>query len=373
MTEEDTPTPTESAESMPKTVSEPASNREIWSNRLRYFLLGVAIVCLAGVSYLILSRGLQPQAEEISVATNTPTLTPTMTLTPTRTPTPQPPTLTPTPGPSPTLLPPFRHQVGPGDTWLGLAIEYDVSLESLLELNGETDSDYIQEGVEVLIPYPTYTPTPDVTQLPTLEVLDEIQPDQCREHVISAGETLIGIALDYEVSVQLIKEVNSIVDADLVRQGQKLCIPLVTPGPAPSPTFGPSPTPEIEPPHRAPQLLYPPAGIEVPPRASHVMLQWTVVDLLDSDEYYMVEVRNISRPDTRAVHGFVKTTAWQLPNAIRPKADRIETFAWRISVVRGTSEPSREDFRWERSGFPSEWQTFMWMGLASEPAETPPH
>jgi LysM repeat protein len=371
MTEEETTTPAESAESTPAAAQDAPSNRDIWSNRLRYFLLGVAIVCVAGASYLVLTRGLQPPAEQVSVVTYTPTPTPTMTLTPTRTPTPRPPTLTPTPGPSPTPLPPSRHKVGPGDTWLGLAIYYDVSLESLLQLNGETDSDYIQEGVEVLIPYPTYTPTPDASQVPTLQVLEEVQPDQCREHVIAAGETLIGIALDYEVSVQLIKEVNSIVDADLVREGQKLCIPLVTPGPAPSPTFGPSPTPEIEPPYRAPQLLYPPAGIEVPPSSGGVMLQWTVVDLLDSNEYYMVELRNISHPDTRAVQGFVRTTTWQLPETVRPKADRIETFAWRVSVVRGSSEPTSEDFRWERSGFPSDWQTFMWMGVAAESAETP--
>jgi LysM repeat protein len=364
MTDEETATPEEPTEATP-------SNREIWSNRLRYFLLGVAIVCIAGVSYLVLTRGMQSPTEQVSVVTYTPTSTPTMTLTPTRTPTPRPPTLTPTPGPSPTPLPPFRHKVGPGDTWLGLAIYYDVSLESLLQLNGETDSDYIQEGVEVLIPYPTYTPTPDVTQVPTLQVLEEVQPDQCREHIIAAGETLIGIALDYDVSVQLIEEVNSIVDADLVREGQKLCIPLVTPGPAPSPTFGPSPTPEIEPPHPAPQLLYPPAGIEVPPQSDQVMLQWTVVDLLGDDEYYMVELRNASHPDTRAIHGFVKTTTWQLPEAVRPKADRIETFAWRVSVVRGTSEPASEDFRWERSGFPSDWQTFMWMGVEAKAAETP--
>ena len=370
MTEEETTTPVEATESTPTALQDSPTNREIWSNRLRYFLLGVALVCVAGVSYLVLTHGQQPAAEQVSVTTFTPTPTPTMTLTPTRTPTPAPPTLTPTPGPSPTPLPPFRHKVGPGDTWLGLAIYYDVSLESLLELNAETNSDYIQQGVQVLIPYPTYTPTPDVTQLPTLQVLEEIQPSQCRDHVIAAGETLIGIALSYDVSVQLIKEVNRIVNADLVRQGQRLCIPLVTPGPAPSPTFGPSPTPAVEPPHPAPQLLYPPAGVEVPPHSNRVMLQWTVVNLLSADEYYMVEVRNISHPDTRAVHGFVRTTTWQLPDTIRPKADRIETFAWRVSVVRGTSEPAGQDFRWERSGFPSDWQTFMWMGVAAQPTET---
>ncbi len=354
---------------VPDEVPEPLSGREIWSNRLRYFLLGVAIVCIIGVGYLIMTRGFSSPAD-ISITTYTPSITPTHTATPTITATRRPPTDTPTPGPTHTLPPPSRHQVRPGDTWLGLAIYYDVSLESLLQLNGQTDSDYIQEGTEILIPYPTYTPTPNATQLPTLEVLEAVR-SQCREHVVKTGETLIAIAINYEVSVQLIESVNNITDPNLVREGQKLCIPLVTPGPAPSPTFGPSPTPVDEPLYAAPQLLYPPAGIEVPPRSTQVALQWTVVGLLDADEYYMIEVRNLSRPGSRAVRGFAKTTTWTLPDTIQPAAGEIETFAWRVSVVRGDGAPTDSDFLWERTGLPSDWQTFMWMGVSAGPAPTP--
>lgn len=361
----------EQAEEQP--AVRPLSRREVWSNRLRYFLLGVTIVCIVGVGYLVLTRGVGTPEETVSVPSRTATTTPTVTLTPSPTSTPRPPTETPTPGPTDTPLPPRRHQVGSGETWLGLAIYYDVSLESLLTLNGRTNSDYIQQGETVLIPYPTYTPTPEASPLPTFQVAEELSPEQCREHQVATGETLISIALKYEVSVQLIQSVNNITDPDLVQQGQKLCIPLVTPGPAPSPTFGPSPTPAAGQQYPAPQLLYPPADVEVPAGSSQVTLQWTVAGFLGVDEYYMVEIRNLSQPDARAMRGFVQTTLWRLPDSIRPAAGVIETFAWRVSVVRGEGEPGDSAFRWERTGLPSGWHTFMWMGVAvtPEPTATP--
>jgi LysM repeat protein len=254
---------------------------------------------------------------------------------------------------------------------LGLALYFDVSLESLLQLNGQTDSDYIQKDTEILVPNPTYTPTPAATALPTFEVLQDVDPNQCRDHKIAAGETLVGIAIKYDVSVQLIQSVNNITNPDLVREGQKLCIPLVTPGPAPSPTFGPTPTSAVAPQHSAPQLLYPPAGVEVPAGTRQVILQWTVAGFLASDEYYMVEIRNLGRPDSRAVRGFVKTTLWRSPEIIRPATGSIEVFAWRVSVVQGVGKPDDPSFRWERSGLPSGWQTFVWMGVAQAVAPTP--
>jgi len=355
----------------PVAAAAPLSSREIWANRFRHFLLGAAIVCIAGIGYLVLTRGVSSPAEEVTVSTLAPTITPTDSPTPTITPTPRPPTETPTPGPTFTPLPPFRYQVQPRDTWLGIAIAYDIDLGSLLALNGRVDGDYIQEGEEILVPWPTYTPTPAATQAPTLEVIEELGPEQCREHIIAAGETLYAIAVQYEVGVQLLKQVNGITNPDLIKEGQKLCIPLVTPGPPPSPTFGPSPTPEEEPLHPAPDLLYPPAGVEVSPGARQVTLQWTVVGFLDSDEVYMVEIRNLSRPDTRAARGFVNTTTWRLPEAAHPAVGVIETFVWRVSVVRGEGEPTDENFRWERSGLPSGWQTFMWMGVSPAPTPTP--
>jgi LysM repeat protein len=340
------------------------------ANRFRYFLLGVAIVCIVGIGYLVLTRGVSSPAD-VTVSTLTPTHTPTETITPTPTSTPLPPTETPTPGPTYTPLPPYRHRVQPGDTWLGLAIRHDISLESLLTLNGRAEDDYLKLDEEILIPRPTYTPTPDPTLVPTLEVIEELAEEQCREHVIAAGETLSSIAVKNEMSVQLLQQVNGIANPDLVKEGQKLCIPLVTPGPPPSPTFGPSTTPEGGPLHPAPRLLYPPAGIEVPPGSQQVTLQWTVVGLLGLNEYYMIEIRNLSRADARAVRGFVRTTTWKLPETVRPAVGEIEAFAWRLSVVQGDSEPDSEGFRWERSSLPSGWQTFMWMGVALDSTPTP--
>lgn len=356
---------------MARTVPEQrVTRRELWASRLRFFLLGVAIICIIGIGYLILTRGVQPA--EVTVATLTPTFTPTETMTPSPTVTPLPPTATFTPGPSPTPLPPYRHVVQSGETWLGLSIYYDVSLDSLLQLNDRYDSEYIVQGEEVLIPYPTYTPTPAVTELPTLEVLDLVDEEQCRDHVVKAGETLYAIAINYGVGPQLLQTVNNISNPDLVKEGQTLCIPLVTPGPAPSPTFGPSPTPADRPLHAAPELLSPPAGSEVVATDSQfVTLQWTVAGFLAEDEFYMIEVRPIDRPEARAIRGYVKTTTWRVPDAVRPAVGKSETYSWRISVVRGTGVPGEVDFRWERTGLPSNWQTFMWLGVASEATPTP--
>ncbi|MBN1318177.1 MAG: LysM peptidoglycan-binding domain-containing protein [Anaerolineales bacterium] len=347
------------------------SKGQIWANRLRFFLLGVTIVCLAGVSYLVFTYGITSPAERVDIPTRTPSTTPTVSATLTSTPTARPPTMTPTPGPTHTPLPPFRYIVQPRDTWLGLAINYDIDLDSLLDANDWTNSDYIVEGEEILIPYPTYTATPAASPLPTFEVVGDISRDQCREHTIATGETLISIAIKYEVSVQLIQSVNNISNPDLVKEGQKLCIPLVTPGPAPSPTFGPTPTPAEEPLHLAPQLLSPPNGVEIQPGTTQVHLQWTVSGFMDEDEYYMVEIRNLNRPNSRAVRGFSKTTSWQMPDSMYPSAGIIETFSWRVSIVRGTGDPTGENFQWERSGLPSDWHSFMWMGLEQDSLPTP--
>lgn len=351
----------------------PVSRREVWANRFRYFMLGVAIVCIAGVGYLVLTKGVSTPQETVIVPTLTPTFTPSITSTPTATSTPRPPTTTPTPGPTLTPLPPVRYRVKAGDTWLGIAIWYDIGLNSLLYLNDRSEDDYLKADEEILIPWPTYTPTPEATLIPTLHIVEEMGPEQCREHTIAAGETLLGIALSYDVSVQSIRSVNNITDPDLVKEGQKLCIPLVTPGPAPSPTPAQLPTPDDEPLLPAPQLLYPPADTEIMPGTHQATIQWAVVGLLDPDEYYMVEIRNLGRPDSRPIRGFVQDTTWRLPEAVRPEVGSIEVYSWRVGVVRASGEPSSEEFRWERIGLPSGWQTFLWMGVAPDetPAPTP--
>jgi uncharacterized protein YkwD len=68
-------------------------------------------------------------------------------------------------------------------------------------------------------------------------------------HVVQAGETLVGIAQAYGLKAAEVKTVNGITDADLIIVGQELIMPLDapvtprTPTPPPTDTPIPSPTP----------------------------------------------------------------------------------------------------------------------------------
>jgi len=95
-----------------------------------------------------------------------------------------------------------------------------------------------------LPPPPTATPGSPPTPLPT----PTPRPDGAIVHIVQPGNTLYGIALQYGVSVDQIKELNagSIGSSGLIRVGQELviAIPSVTPTPSPVPV---SPTPAASP------------------------------------------------------------------------------------------------------------------------------
>ncbi len=92
------------------------------------------------------------------------TLHPTVTLRPTATPRPA----TPEPTPTPTMTPtPIIYTVQPGDTLLGIAIQFEVDAESIQVANGIIDPRSLQIGQALIIPEPedssgapTATPTP---------------------------------------------------------------------------------------------------------------------------------------------------------------------------------------------------------------------
>jgi LysM repeat protein len=89
-----------------------------------------------------------------------PTPGPTATSPPPATATTAPPTATATPPvatPSPTY---DSHVVQKEDTLLGIAARYSVGVESLVELNGLANPNFLEEGQELLIPAPEALPTP---------------------------------------------------------------------------------------------------------------------------------------------------------------------------------------------------------------------
>jgi LysM repeat protein len=64
------------------------------------------------------------------------------------------------------------YRVKPGDTLIGIASLFGISLESLMDINNLRDPNLVVEGVDLLIPAPptptaTFTPTPEGTLPPT--------------------------------------------------------------------------------------------------------------------------------------------------------------------------------------------------------------
>ncbi len=86
---------------------------------------------------------------------------------------------------------------------------------------------------------PTMTPSPTQT-LPPTETPTPIPP---KEYVVQAGDTLLGIALDNDMTIDELTAYNNL-DSDIIVEGQVLLLPPPTPTPGPTPTLNPDePTP----------------------------------------------------------------------------------------------------------------------------------
>jgi LysM repeat protein len=153
----------------------------------------------------------------------TPTITPTDTPRPTSTPTS---TASPTFTPTPTPLPPIEYQIQDGDSCLGIAFYFDVTVESIIQLNGLDPDCTIAVGHTLLVPQPTptQTPRPSATVKPG-EPTFTPAPGVQATHIVGAGDTCLAIAIYYGVTVEAIMLANNITDCNYLREGQVLKIP----------------------------------------------------------------------------------------------------------------------------------------------------
>jgi LysM repeat protein len=131
----------------------------------------------------------------------------------------------PTPTPEP-----FRHIVQPGETLFGIAMEYGVNVNVLAEVNAILDRDNLPVGKALLIPGVAPSPAAEGGAAPTAEGGGAATSSQeVVTHVVQPNETLNSIALDYGVSAAEIAAANAIANPNLLRVGQRLVIPGVTP------------------------------------------------------------------------------------------------------------------------------------------------
>lgn len=310
--------------------------------------IGMIIVLLAigaGVVYAFLNETgmvVEPTATVTTTSTATVTITPTITTTSTLVPT-------------ATALPDIEYKVQAGDDCLSIAFLFNVTVNSIITRNNlASNCGNLQVGATLLIPQPTPTPSPQPTS--TLNAVDSTEAACTKlDYTVVSGDTLSTIARNYNVSIQSIKDWNSLPD-DTVREGQKLSIPLCER----LPTAGPTPTATQPPPYAAPSLLLPADGAPFTAANDTITLQWASVGTLRENEAYAVTVEDVTEGEGRKLIQYVTDTKYIVPATFRPADNTPHIIRWTIVPVRQVTTGADGQPVYEPAGAVSIPRTFIW-------------
>jgi LysM repeat protein len=137
----------------------------------------------------------------------------------------------PTPTPEP-----FKHVVQPGETLTMIAAQYGVNFLTLVEVNGLESPDTLSAGTELLIPGVSApaadTGTGDTGAEETAATTDTGDAGTAQgvvTHIVQPNETLSTIAADFGVDATELAAANNLANPNMLRAGQELIIPGVTP------------------------------------------------------------------------------------------------------------------------------------------------
>lgn len=133
--------------------------------------------------------------------------------------------------PPPTATPPFTHIVQAGETLVGIATQYNLTVDTLLWYNSLNEQDFIQPGDELIVRLregqsPPPTPTPPIT------------------HIVQTGDTLLGIAITYGITLDQLLTLNGLTADTVLQLGQQLFVREVTAVPL---IITPTTTPTVTP------------------------------------------------------------------------------------------------------------------------------
>jgi LysM repeat protein len=270
------------------------------------------------------------------------------------------PTLAASPIPTDTPQPPRAHTVSTGETLFGLGLRYSVSIESVATLNNIPSDSALQISQELLIPWPTATPplVPVEVEINGERIIAD--PADCQTYEIKGGDTLFGIAASFNVPTEAMLAVNRLSELSILQPGDTICIPQIVFGAAIPSTPGPSPTPGPTLPPSGPELLYPVEGSLNDSSVGKVALQWVAVKHLADDEWYMIELTDLTEVDSHPRRAFTRQTSFQLPDGWTPQDDADHDIRWRVSIVRITGQREDGSFIYTFGGETSDDSYFEW-------------
>ena len=272
------------------------------------------------------------------------------------------PTPTVSPAPTETIQPPRPHTVASGETLFGISLRYGVSMESIAEESSVPVDTALQISQELLIPWPTATPPLVPVEVEVGSELLVADPTDCQIYEIQRGDTLFGIAASFNVPSSAMLAVNRLSELSILQPGDTICIPQIIYGSQLPATPGPSPTPGPTSPPPGPELLYPTANSNIPSALGAVALQWVAVKDLTDDEWYMIELTDLTDVDSHPRRAFTRQTSFQLPEEWDPSDSIPHDIRWRISIVLVTGQREDGSFIFTFGGQSSEDAFFLWGG-----------
>jgi LysM repeat protein len=325
-------------------------------------LLVLAVLAVLAFWWRIASQPRQEteaaQAGAQLLPTNIPVLTATLATTMTVEATVEP---TPTDVPTPVVRSDgvVRHTVRAGETLLGIAGLYGVTVSEIQAANN-LQNELIRAGDELFIPI---TRTDD-------EEGEAIAVASQFEYTVEAGDTIVSIASRFGSTVEDIQRANSLSNNAVIRPGQVLAVPVrqvpsevlassaeATPTPpassSPQPFVTPGETIYIE-----PRLIGPPDDA-VLNREEAALLRWISVDVLDPNEWYVLLVYPVSGSAQTLPSIWTKATSYRLDVDLAPAEGEAAEYAWQVSVVRVKPGVSSQ-FALEAASPPSELRSFTW-------------
>jgi LysM repeat protein len=324
--------------------------------------LPIALAILAG--FLVLGAAalyftLQGTHQiQVPTAIPSPTITSTLTATPTE-------TLIPTETPTMTPEPPIEYIVQASDTCGAIASLYNSSVVAIISLNNlNSTCTNLAIGQTIKVPRPTPTPLPAATA--TLEPAAATRAAcDTVSYTVQANDSLSTIAINYNVSMQAIKDFNGL-STDSVFIDQKLSIPLCMRAATP----GPSPTPTAPPPYQAPNLLLPADGAPFTLANDVVTLQWASIGALRENESYQVTVEDVGSRIGRKLVSYVTDTKFIVPVTFRPQDNVPHIMRWSVVAVRQTGTDDQGNPIWSIAGAASLPRDFTWIGSGLAPTPT---
>ncbi len=318
-------------------------------------LLALFLIVGGALTYVALAgtgRVTQPTAIPSAAASATATLSPT------------PETPTPTSTPQPTNTP-LAYSVQPGDDCLGIAFAFHIQPQDIILANSLNADCAIFQNQILIIPQPTFTPTPIATA--TLgEAEATIAACETEDYVVQPGDTMSLIAVSRGVPMDAIMEWNQLT-TDTVFVGQHITIPFCLQ------TFvgGATVTPTLAPPYPAAELLLPADGAPFDSSNDTISLQWASVGALRNNEFYQVTVVDITGGQNRHIIDEVKDTSYVVPTAFRPTDGRPHVYRWSVVTVAQIGVDAEGLPVYVTGGPSSETRVFVWSGTSGGATPTP--